>query len=98
LLTTNDYRLLTDAQGQDPGDMLLRTACPRYDRLSQLVANHRPQEEVADEALLYALSDPGVIQEITAQHVIMRPRAGVMRLFVPPGLPADSTPRRAVGV
>jgi hypothetical protein len=83
LLVTNDYRILTDAQGQAPGDVLLRTACPRYDRLSRLTARHRTDEEVADAALLYALSDAGVIQEITAQHVIMRPRAGEMRLLVP---------------
>jgi hypothetical protein len=83
LLTTNDYRLMTDAQGRDPGDVLLRTACPRYERLGLLVAKHRPEQEVTDAALLYALSDVGVIQDITAQHVIMRPRTGEMRLFVP---------------
>jgi hypothetical protein len=83
LLTTNDYRLLTDAQGQAPGDVLLRTACPRYERLGQLMAKHQAQDEVKHESLLYALSDPGVIQDITAQHVIMRPRTGEMRLFVP---------------
>jgi hypothetical protein len=93
LLTTNDYRILTDAQGQAPGDVLLRTACPRYERLGLLMAKHRPDEEVADAALLYALSDLGVIQEITAQHVIMRPRTGQMRLFVPRRLLADGTPR-----
>ena len=83
LLTTNDYRLLTDAQGQAPGDVLLGTACPRYERLGRLLANHRPEQEITDAALLYALSDSGVIQEITAQHVIMRPRTGEMQLFVP---------------
>jgi hypothetical protein len=83
LLATNDYRLLTDAQGHAPGDVLLATACPRYERLGLLLAKHRPEQEVTDAALLYALSDPGVIQEITAQHVVMRPRTGQMRLFVP---------------
>jgi hypothetical protein len=90
LLTTNDYRLLTQAQGHNPGDVLLRTACPRYERLSLLVAKHRPDQEIADAALLYALSDSGVIQEITAQHVIMRPRTGEMRMFVPRRLLAQS--------
>jgi hypothetical protein len=83
LLATNDYRLLTDAQGHSPADELLRTACPRYERLGLLMAKHRSEQEVTDPALLYALSDPGVIQEITAQHVIMRPRTGEMHLFVP---------------
>ncbi|HEX5270655.1 MAG TPA: C45 family peptidase [Gemmataceae bacterium] len=89
LLTTNDYRLLTNAQGHDPADVLLRTACPRYERLGQLMAKHTPDQEVADGALLYALSDEGVIQQITAQHVIMRPRSGEVRLFVPRRLLAD---------
>jgi hypothetical protein len=83
LLATNDYRILTDAQGQAPGDVLLGTACPRFETLSRLVAKHRPDDPITDTALLYALSDPGVIQEITAQHIIMRPRTGEMRLFVP---------------
>jgi hypothetical protein len=91
LLATNDYRLLTDAQGHAPGDVLLRTACPRYQRLGQLVAKHRPEQDVTDAELLYALSDPGVIQEITAQHVIMRPRTGEVRLFVPRQLLANGT-------
>jgi len=89
LLTTNDYRLLTAAQSHDPADALLRTACPRYERLGLLLAKHRPDQEVTDEALLYALSDAGVIQDITAQHVVMRPRAGEARLFVPRRLLGD---------
>jgi hypothetical protein len=91
LLTTNDYRLLTGAEGRAPTDPLLLSSCPRYDRLSLLLAKHRPDQEVADEALLYALSDAGVIQDITAQHVVMRPRAGVVRLFVPRRLLGDDT-------
>jgi hypothetical protein len=93
LLATNDYRVLTDAQGQAPGDVLLRTACPRYERLAQLVAKHRPDQEITDAALLYALSDAAAIQDITAQHVIMRPQTGQMRLFVPRRLLANDTPR-----
>ena len=30
LITTNNYQLLTDAQGHSPADILLRTACPRF--------------------------------------------------------------------
>jgi hypothetical protein len=69
--------------------VLLRTACPRFERLSQLVSKHRPDQQITDAALLYALSDPGVIQEITAQHVIMRPGTGEMRLLVPRRFLAD---------
>jgi hypothetical protein len=83
LLTTNHYRLLTDAQGHDTGDALLGTSCPRYERLSLLLSKHRPDQDVADATLLYALSDAGVIQDITAQHVVIRPRAGEIRLSVP---------------
>jgi hypothetical protein len=97
LLTTNHYRLLTDAQGQASGDVHLGTACPRFERLGRLLANHRPEQEVADAALLYALSDSGVIQDITAQHVIIRPRTGEMRLFVPRRILGDHASSPATG-
>jgi hypothetical protein len=78
LVTTNSYRLLEDA-GAGPGF----ESCPRYDALGRFVARHRPGAEVEDAALLYALSDPSVMQEITAQHVILHPATGEVRLFVP---------------
>jgi hypothetical protein len=78
LLTTNSYRLLEDA-GASPGF----ECCPRYEALGRFFAHHRPVEHVEDAALLYVLSDPSVMQEITAQHVILRPATGEVRLFVP---------------
>ena len=78
LLATNSYRLL-----EDPGVLPGFDNCPRYDALGRFFARHSPGEEVDDAALLYILSDAAVMQEITAQHVILRPGAGEMRLFVP---------------
>lgn len=95
LLTTNNYRLMTDAQGHDPADQLLSTACPRYDQLSLLLGKPQPDQDPGDAALLYALSDPGVIQSITAQHIVMRPRAGEMRVYVPRRLLGEGTPAAA---
>ena len=42
-----------------------------------------PGRSVEDARLLYILSEPDIIQNITAQHVVMRPRSGQIRLFVP---------------
>jgi hypothetical protein len=82
LLTTNDYRLLDQPAGGDTWD-LERTSCSRYARLWDL-ATRQPAGEVAtDEELLYWLTDEQVRQEITAQHVLIRPARGEMKLFVP---------------
>jgi hypothetical protein len=76
LVTTNSYRLLEDASPASD-------SCPRYDALGRFFARHRPGDAAEDAALLYILSDPAVMQEITAQHVILRPATGDVRLFVP---------------
>jgi hypothetical protein len=82
LLTTNHYRLLLQGLGEEtPG--LNDTACMRYEAMSMLLADHGEHATASDAMLLYILSDPGVIQDITAQHVIMRPRRGEIRMFVP---------------
>ena len=39
-----------------------------------------------DAALLYALTEPGVTQPFTAQHVLCRPAAGAVRMAVPAAL------------
>ena len=82
LLTTNDYRLLDRPTGGDAWD-LGRTSCGRYDRLWHLATRQPAGEPVADEELLYWLTDERVRQEITAQHVLIRPARGEMKLFVP---------------
>ena len=82
LITTNDYRLLLPTESH-AGAEIYQTTCNRYDALCRFFADHRPGREVEDAALLYILSDPSVRQSITAQHVILRPRTGEVRLFVP---------------
>jgi hypothetical protein len=82
LLTTNDYRLLAPPEAH-AGAAIYETTCSRYDALCRFFAGHRADREVRDAELLYVLSDPAVIQGITAQHVILRPRGGEARLFVP---------------
>jgi hypothetical protein len=82
LVTTNDYRLLAPPETHE-GAEIYETTCTRYDALARFFAKHRPDQEVDDTALLYVLSDPAVIQGITAQHIILRPRKREARLFVP---------------
>jgi hypothetical protein len=59
------------------------TTCARYDALQEFFDGHRPERDVDDAELLYRLSDPRVIQGITAQHIILRPRERSVRLFAP---------------
>jgi hypothetical protein len=82
LITTNDYRLLDRPAGGDAWD-LERTSCSRYSRLCHLASRKTIGEPVTDEDLLYWLTDEEVRQEITAQHVLICPARGEMRLFVP---------------
>jgi hypothetical protein len=82
LVATNDYRLLFQPEAH-AGAEIYQTTCARYEALCQFFADHRPEQEIDDAALLYILSDPRVIQGITAQHIILRPRTGQCRLFVP---------------
>ena len=82
LLTTNHYRHMDHAVARDAWD-LERTSCGRYDRLWHLASRKPSGDSVTDEELLYWLSDEQVRQEITAQHVLIRPARGEMKLFVP---------------
>lgn len=82
LITTNDYRALSRPEADERAE-IYRTTCSRFDALGRFFAGHRPDQEVKDAALLYMLSDPAVIQGITAQHMILRPRQGEVRLFIP---------------
>ncbi len=82
LIATNDYRLLYRPETHS-GAEIYETTCNRYDALCRFFADHRAEQEVDDAALLYILSDPEVIQDITAQHIIMRPRQASVRLLVP---------------
>jgi hypothetical protein len=82
LVTTNHYRVLDGPAGADAWD-LERTSCGRFGRLGDLACR---TDSPTDDEMLYWLSDPGVRQEITAQHVIIRPARGELRLFVPRSL------------
>lgn len=82
LVTTNDYRKLFKTETHE-GSELYETTCMRHDRLRALFAEHDASQPVEDAHLLYALTDSGVMQGITAQHAIMRPRQREARLFVP---------------
>jgi hypothetical protein len=89
LFATNDYRLLFQSEAsvalpqEGPGAEFFQTTCRRYDALCRFFAAWSGQRKISNEELLYVLSDPGVIQSITAQHVVMRPRSLEINLFVP---------------
>lgn len=82
LIATNDYRQLFQTEAHNDME-LYRTTCSRYDALCRFFADHDASREIEDDKLLYVLSDPSVMQEITAQHVILRPTSRESRLFVP---------------
>ncbi len=82
LAATNDYRLLFTSAA-DSGEKLYQTSSSRYEALCGLFADHTADQEVDDTVLLRALTDPAVMQDITAQHVIMRPYSHEIRMFVP---------------
>ena len=82
ILTTNHYRRLHEVVQNgtpDPNELL----CTRYGALAAAFADHDGETPVDHARLLYALTDPAVMQNITAQHVIVRPRDGSIRLWVP---------------
>lgn len=82
LVTTNDFRLMFKPRASSEAE-IYETTCQRYDHLCKFFGGHKPTDQATDEQLLYALTDPEVIQGITAQHVIMRPRSQDIRLLVP---------------
>ncbi|MFO0965777.1 MAG: C45 family peptidase [Gemmataceae bacterium] len=82
LIATNHFRVLfppSDGQGLE----LNETTCGRFDFLCRRLGDDTGHRALADEELLYTLSEPDVIQSITAQHVLIRPAEAKMRLFVP---------------
>lgn len=89
LVTTNDYRKLfidSEPERKETGtekDVLSETACGRYDAMCELFRKHDSDRDVSEETLLSALSNDDVIQEITAQHVLICPRRQEMKLYVP---------------
>ena len=89
LMTTNHYRALYPLHPLDAG-IPYPEGCPRFNRLCRLLEHYDETAAAAagDEQLLRILSDPEVIQEITAQHIIIRPRQRELKLFAPSRLVA----------
>lgn len=83
LVTTNDYRMLENQRDTMASLEIYETTCHRYDYIRDYFARTGTQRDLGDEELLYLLSEPNVAQSITAQHVLLRPRQGSVRLFVP---------------
>lgn len=91
IAATNHYRALHEkptSGAPDMGDV----PCGRYHALLALLGDHEASDEITDDRLLYTLTDEQIKQEITAQHVIIRPRRDSIRLFVPRRLMPDQTP------
>lgn len=82
LFATNDYRLLFKPEIRNDSALYV-TTCSRYDALCRHFASWDATRTITDAELLYVLSGPDVIQGITAQHVLMRPCSGDIKLFVP---------------
>ncbi len=94
LVTANDYR--SEMPGARAADDyfsdLTPGSCARLERLERCVAPLRPAD-VTEAALLGALTDAGVQQSITAQHIVIHPARGEMAHRVPAALlesPADT--------
>lgn len=86
LIATNHYQLLSEEarRWMSPEALLAfdipSTRCQRLQGLcEQIMAAGTP----TSEAMLYALTDQGVVQNITAQHVILQPASQRVELFVP---------------
>lgn len=84
LIATNDYRSL-DSSREGDRDVYL-TACSRYEALEEFLDARSFPRNVSDDEILFRLADPRVMQSITAQHVVIRPRQESMRLCVPRSL------------
>ena len=82
LVATNDYRLF-DAAAEVGAHTLYETSCGRHDALLERVGALEPGARHADAALMSALRDRRVLQDITVQHVIARPSLGLARAWVP---------------
>lgn len=82
LVATNHFRLLAPA-AEVEGMELYESTCHRFEALQGYFNGASEDVEFSDDRLLYALSDPNVIQSITAQHVLLQPATGKARLFVP---------------
>lgn len=81
LVTTNDYRTQVD-EGVGAVNILTESSCGRFETLSAYCRMPEARQP-SNELLLYGLSDPDIIQGITAQQVIARPAQNEFRVYVP---------------
>jgi acid ceramidase len=72
----------TDTSGATGSD-IYETTCGRLSRMKEMCKALSPAHASDDAALLYILSDPGVLSGITAQQIVMRPYADQMNTYVP---------------
>ena len=102
LLATNDYKKLDGGGNTWDNEELWQSTCARYDALVGHCDRLLKDKQTGDDALLYVLSEDNVIQQITAQHIIVQPSTRRMRHFVPAHLLGEGvetrdarSPRRA---
>ena len=94
LVTSNSYVAFDDSgrpNRSDEVESLFASTCERYENLQRLAAAIPAGGRGCSETLLTALTDEGVIQDITAQQVIMQPARQRIELYVPRRLLADPT-------
>ena len=89
LVATNHYQALV-AGDAPSGFGLAGSSAGRCAMLGRLVSG-TAAAPISDEHLLFALTDPAVLQGITAQHVIARPAAETLQLYVPTRLLTEET-------
>jgi hypothetical protein len=83
LVTTNHYRTIQTNVAGKPLGPLAETSCGRFEALSHCAAQASNRTEISDNELLSWLSDARIAQSITAQHVLIRPAARSLKLWVP---------------
>ena len=80
LVVTNDYRKLDAPEESEGMDVLLQTACGRFDRATALLMQHRPQSA---EECFAILRDPQIQMSITVQQMVFSPAEGTVTARVP---------------
>lgn len=83
LVTTNHYRSFKTNVAADHLGSLAETSCGRFDALTRCADQACSGTEISDAQLLSWLSNSRIAQSITAQHVIIRPADGNLKLWVP---------------
>ncbi|MFH5803555.1 C45 family autoproteolytic acyltransferase/hydolase [Alienimonas sp. DA493] len=85
LVATNHLRVLDAGGGSEAADPDGDVIGHSHERLAALY-DAVPRGEVSDGGCFYALTEPDVVQNCTAQHIICRPTEGTVRLAVPRAL------------